>query len=50
MNFLSLPKPGLQPNSPMNDDEHTTAIQFIDELVSLGVHEKEPYPGDVVNT
>ena len=34
----------------MNDVENATAIQFVDELLELGVLEKESYPGSVVNS
>ena len=49
MNFLKTPLPGLVANAPMNPDELATAIKFVDELISLGVLEEEPYPGNVVN-
>jgi len=50
MNFLTPPPPGIKQNAMINAEEQATAIQFVDELISLGVLEPDSYPGNVVNT
>lgn len=42
MNFLSTPPPGLVDNPPMTPEQLETAVEFVDELISLGVLEPVP--------
>jgi hypothetical protein len=44
MNFLEEPPAGLVANSAMTDKQLETAVQFVDELISLGVLERPAEP------
>jgi hypothetical protein len=37
MNFLKMPHAGLQPNTPMDDDQRAVAGSFVDELIDLEI-------------
>jgi hypothetical protein len=37
MNFLKTPPAGLQPNTPMDDEQQAVAGSFVDELIDLGI-------------
>jgi hypothetical protein len=37
MNFMGEPPPGLVENSPMTGEQLATAVEFVDELIALGV-------------
>ena len=44
MNFLAVPAHRLEPNGEMDEDQRRVAIEFVDELVNLGVVSPPP-PG-----
>ena len=50
MNFLSTPKAGLTPNSPLEGEQMRVAIAFVDELIELGVLEEAPEDDPLVAT
>jgi len=47
MNFMAEPREGLLPNSDMTEEQLATAVQFVEELIALGVYERVP-PGSTL--